>query len=178
VLTEAMELLRTGKVAFNSSTDRRLYWLRREFRNRFERDHPPDDGEQGTGRPDAGQPTDEKTSRYDLLEDWKGTVVQIDHSPFVIPQALRGNRSEAVRRRARHARRVLGRIGEDWPERKHQNAKVPAWPHKMTQESALALMYHGYVSAWANLYTLWAEGDDSPKLDYTEFEKRFGCPRQ
>lgn len=164
VLTETMELFRTAKIAFTAGTERRLYWLRREFRDRFERENP-----RGGGRV-------ARTAGYHPVEGWRGTIVQIDHTPYSVPKALRDYPSPDVRDRARLARRILGRLGQDWPERKHQNSKVPAYPHKMDFDDVVSLMYQGYVSTWANLYTLWDKGlDTKPPIDFTEFKKRFEC---
>ena len=162
IMTETAELARTAKIAFTSGTERRLYWLRREFRKRFLSEHPKE------GEPEP------MASSLQPVEDWRGTIVQIDHSPYRVPNALREYGNEEVEKRARHARKILGRLGRDWTEIKEKNAGIPAYPRKMKIEAVHRLMYHGYVSAWANLYSLWGLGEEQP-ISYEEFQKRFEC---
>jgi hypothetical protein len=89
----------------------------------------------------------------------KGSLVNIEQSPFKIPRAFdTGDSPEAQRARA-----VMGKLGnaDEWAQIAKENAAVATTLSKLGSEVAGRLMRHGYATAMANLHVIL----DYPLLD-------------
>jgi predicted acylesterase/phospholipase RssA len=85
----------------------------------------------------------------------RGSVVQIDRSPYLVPEAFA--RSTTWPERAERARTVLGLLTDDkpaWDAVVAANRSVKTTLSRLGPEASASLLRHGYALAMANLHVL------------------------
>jgi hypothetical protein len=90
----------------------------------------------------------------------QGALVNIEQSPFRIPDAFKDGSSQAAQR----ARTVIAKLGDTrktWKQTAKDNTGVKTTLSSLGTEDATRLLFHGYVLAMANLHTIL----DFPLLD-------------
>jgi len=180
-LSSFASIWRVVQVLLHNTTARDGARLARQFKDAFDYHQETSEPPPATFSKVYQQPEERATA---LPKGIRGSFVGIGDTPLKVPDAilrgtLNGERiatdaAEQAVVRATSVRKTLLELNINWKNLADLNLRVPTQPKRMKPDDVIRLMYHGYVSTWANMHTLWSFGGADRIKTLEEYGKEWG----